>query len=236
MQGAIETLIQASPDLQSVAARISARDVLQQDFNRCRRCRFCRADPSTRSLGRTPSPLCRAELRQPWRVFCADMATSGTGAGLVSFATGRVRLIFRKSIDGLVAAPALARAAAWPLFSVFLGQAPASGAETTGGASWAGICVVALLCDMRTPRACAITNAMPLLPVFMLILPLSPENRSCAPHVVPRAGFVRAPNCSGTPRKPFNLNDACIRAGVVQAFDRQGFRAFLLSAYQGSRL
>lgn len=165
--GAIEKLTQAAPELQSVAGRHIAANVLQQVARDANALSISVLRGALDTLG--PDPVALAmQLDQPVaRILRRMAALPELGAGLlVCDRSGTV--IFRKSIDGFVVPRFGACCPLWPLFSV-LGQTGVVARERLhqlGRASSEFDCIAT--CETLGPSS---YNTPPLVQAVMLILP-----------------------------------------------------------------
>ena len=199
--GAIETLIQTAPDLQSVAARHIARDVLQQIAIDAEALPIAGLTQALDQLGPDPVALA-ALLRQPVARVLRRMATvPELGAGLVVCDRSGT-LIFRKSIDGFVVPRFGACCPLWPLFSVLGSPGMVQKQRVTQlGRGYSSFDCYAT-CEPQNARD---YNAMPLLQSVMLILPASPE--TVAVHDVGATCRVCPRTECPARREPSILND-----------------------------
>ncbi|MCF7747571.1 helix-turn-helix domain-containing protein [Sulfitobacter sp. M39] len=198
---AIEKLIQTAPELQSVAARHIARDVLQQIAIDAEALPITRLTQALDRLGPDPVAL-GAELRQPVARVLRRLATvPELGAGLV-ICDRSGTLIFRKSIDGFVVPRFGACCPLWPLFAVLgsPGMVQKQRVAQLGRGHSAFDCFAT--CETQNVRD---YNAVPLLHSVMLILPAGPDSAPALDvgatcRVCPRAA------CPAR-REPSILND-----------------------------
>jgi len=165
--GAIEKLTKAAPELQSVAARHIAGNVLQQVARDADALSLSDLRAGLETLGPDPVALA-ARLNLPVARILRRMASvPELGAGLlVCDRSGTV--IFRKSIDGFVVPRFGACCPMWPLFSV-LGQIGVVARERLhqlGRASAEFDCIAT--CETVGPAS---YNTPPLVQAVMLILP-----------------------------------------------------------------
>ena len=165
--GAIEKLTQAAPELQSVAARHIARNVLQQVAVDADALPISRLMTALDAIGPDPVALA-SHLHQPvGRILRRMAALPELGAGLlVCDRSGTV--IFRKSIDGFVVPRFGACCPLWPLFSVLgnPGVVVRQRLEQMGRGHSEFNCVAT--CETLGPVG---YNMPPLVQAVMLILP-----------------------------------------------------------------
>lgn len=165
--GAIEKLTGNAPELQSVAARHIARNVLQQVAIDASALPLTRLNDALAEMGADPVAL-SAHLHQPVaRILRRMAAVPELGAGLlVCDRSGTV--IFRKSIDGFVVPRFGACCPLWPLFSVLghPGVVARQRVEQMGRGHSEFDCIAT--CE---PTGMAGYNVPPLVQAVMLILP-----------------------------------------------------------------
>ncbi len=205
--GAIEKLTQSAPELQSVAARYIARNVLHQVAVDAAAVPIATLTDAIERLGPDPVAL-GADLHQPvGRVLRRMAAIPDLRAGLlVCDRSGTV--IFRKSIDGFIVPRFGACCPLWPLFSV-LGHPGLVARARLAQLDRAPVefeCIAT--CETQAASG---YNTAPLVQAVMLILPTrdsGPANASGLPRLDVGATCRICPrDACPARREPSILND-----------------------------